>query len=63
MLCVFHNLNLTVSHIAHSCVQVYFLEFYKAYLYNFSSPKKQKILLDNVPNLTINYYAIHIRRV
>ncbi|XP_031096957.1 zinc finger MYM-type protein 1-like [Ipomoea triloba] len=59
MPCACHSLNLTVSDMAHSCVKAisFFGVMQRLYALFSSSPKRWKILLDNVPSLTVKYLS------
>lgn len=55
MPCACHSLNLTLSDMAHSCIKAvtFFGIVQRIYVLFSSSPKRWKILLDNVPSLTV----------
>lgn len=59
MPCAYHNFNLTLSDMAHSCVKVvsFFGVVQCIYSLFFSSPKRWKFLFDNVLGLTVKYLS------
>ena len=59
MSCACHSLNLTLCDMAHSCVKAisFFGVIQRLHLVFLGSTKRWKILLNNVPDLTLKYLS------